>query len=732
MPEPGVKMRKITVKIEFVVCVCLAGDKGVYPLFIEKLYPFGTVPVPATCAGTCDLCHSLTTGNGGENKWMDVSDDDDGAEAAVSKKAVAESGREGGDGGDVVMEDAEVLTKEVAGGEAQGERPKLTKEEKKAKKKAKKAKKKAEKAIEGEVQDERPELTEEQKREKKLRKEEKRERKRLKEEARKNVPVEEEAGGVEGAEVREGEEAKNKTGGGATHEEEVVRDAEEKEREEAERLERRRRKKAERRQKEKERLIERERLAQEKKEKEEREREAKEKEREAKEKEREKKEKEREAKEREAKEKKAKEREEKEKEAKAKEAKAKEAKVKEAKAKEAKAKEEKAKEEKAKRAKEEKGERRKAISMGKKKATSSDDDDSSSLDSEVADIEYKREEGEDDEDDDEGEGDDELDDDDDNDGVSANKHKSGKKKTTTTKTKDEYKGHMDINNIGWKGSLTEQQEAIRLYKKYLRVHALLLPPLDYDNISEEDLEAYTAAGSLAIQIFAHAKKPTESVPLPPKFRQALRDVQGLLPASASTSRTLTLHILVTNKKNIWCMYHWPRAKRKNVVRKKPVGFKVTGFAAPSDPGQLSCGCATDTACMEFIIYKTWIAVDKDGNRERVALFEPRAREFIIQNLFAWSRFKLDDLFNDSGLGWDDLQLLKIRRVQRDNHQQVIWDVKDRLHQKQVSFEDSDVEEGEYCLDSERNHLTFAIIIQTTLVKDDSEHGDPSHHVTNRA
>ncbi|TFK63214.1 hypothetical protein BDN72DRAFT_964062 [Pluteus cervinus] len=576
---------------------------------------------------------ACTTSRAPESKWTDVSDDDEVDLGGVSKgkstvAGVKRKAEDHGRGADA---------REVVVDMGEDEEAKKARKKARRKEKRQRSKEKTGSGLEN-VEQGKPELTPEEKQAKKLRRQEKKERRRLREEA-----MEKEA------RAREEQEAR-------LREQEESRAREKEERRKKKKEERRQREEEEhrRREKEEEEHRQREKLAQEQKAREKAKRE-------------------------------------------------KEEKVK-------RAKEEKAKreaEEKAKREAEEKAKRTMTTSTsglrvsddegdagkvgrvvpkskGKKKATSSDDDSSSGSSG------FEASKGLGDGDDDSDDGDDESDELDDS---GTRRREQLKKKTATKKTtKSEYKGHIDINDIKWKGSLEEQQESLLLYKKYLDVHALLLPALNYEKVSNKDFDAYAEAGRLAIKVFARAQDPTESVPLPPKFRKALRDIQDFLPACSTTSRTLTLHILITSKKNTWCMYHWPRPKR-NTIRKKPVGFKITGFADTNDA--LSCGCATDTACLEFIIYKRWLAVNRNGDKERVTLFEPRAREFILQNLKSWSLFRLDDLYNDTGFGWDDLQILKIRRTQRDNHQRTINEVKERLRKRKVSFEDSDSEEGGY-------------------------------------
>ena len=108
----------------------------------------------------------------------------------------------------------------------------------------------------------------------------------------------------------------------------------------------------------------------------------------------------------------------------------------------------------------------------------------------------------------------------------------------------------------------------------------------------------------------------------------------------------------------------------------------------------SMTAATTAVATFLIIYKTWCA-KKRTHRELFDLIDIRTREFVLQNLLAWSQLTLDDLFNPFGKGWTGLHLLKMRRVQRDRFQRIIDNTKAALRKKGTRIEDSDHEEGGY-------------------------------------
>ncbi|KAG5633507.1 hypothetical protein H0H81_007238 [Sphagnurus paluster] len=95
-------------------------------------------------------------------------------------------------------------------------------------------------------------------------------------------------------------------------------------------------------------------------------------------------------------------------------------------------------------------------------------------------------------------------------------------------------------------------------------------------------------------------QPETRVQLPPGLRKMIREVRGVAPNAATTTRELALHILTSSHLNTKCLHHGfdRRAKPSSTV-----------IGNQSDPatlaaGLLNCGCNEEDALWDFFFWKT--------------------------------------------------------------------------------------------------------------------------------
>jgi hypothetical protein len=164
----------------------------------------------------------------------------------------------------------------------------------------------------------------------------------------------------------------------------------------------------------------------------------------------------------------------------------------------------------------------------------------------------------------------------------------------------------------------------------------------------------------------------EKAMLPFDMRKRIHLVSGFCPCAATTTRSLALHCLTTNRGNILCLYHQKlnKAGRSSDEGQKLQGgkqakfkFQVTGVPymrriadrnqppLATVPGFLHCGCAEDDALLDFWWFKTGkITSPINGITEGwlTDLLEPRSRA-IMANIFREvSGVCIDSLYSEIG------------------------------------------------------------------------------------
>ena len=155
---------------------------------------------------------------------------------------------------------------------------------------------------------------------------------------------------------------------------------------------------------------------------------------------------------------------------------------------------------------------------------------------------------------------------------------------------------------------------------------------------------------------------TKKKPLPFHIRRLIRDVQEFLPAAATVSRELSLHILSTNRNNSICVFHQHRRHtkisdgvipgQKHILRGVPYSRIVgsaKGESQPPPEGFLHCGCSIDVALLDFFWWKTWVLRSarqdlpvSEGMGEEV--IAPRVRAFFAQGFTEATGLTIDELY----------------------------------------------------------------------------------------
>jgi len=144
-------------------------------------------------------------------------------------------------------------------------------------------------------------------------------------------------------------------------------------------------------------------------------------------------------------------------------------------------------------------------------------------------------------------------------------------------------------------------------------------------------------------------------------RSAIRTHQALAPAAATTTRSLALKVLTTNRRNVLCPYHQEMDK-KGVTDSK---YLVNGVPLPRliaekkkeansaehrkrlEDGFLHCGCPMDAALWDFFFWKslTLTATIKDKEvTEHVSRWTPRDRAFFFKLFKQYTFLQVDDLY----------------------------------------------------------------------------------------
>ncbi|KAF8329673.1 hypothetical protein F5887DRAFT_1082293 [Amanita rubescens] len=164
-------------------------------------------------------------------------------------------------------------------------------------------------------------------------------------------------------------------------------------------------------------------------------------------------------------------------------------------------------------------------------------------------------------------------------------------------------------------------------------------------------------------------------------RSAIRTHQTLAPTAATTSRSLALDILTTNRGNILCPYHQEVDKRgttdsKYLVNGVPWPRMIadTKKAAESaehkqrlKEGGLHCGCPMDAALWDFFFWKslTLTATINDKEvTEPVSRWTPRDRDFILKIFEQYTFLKMNDLYTGNRSPEEQEERMALIQAQR--------------------------------------------------------------------
>ena len=150
-------------------------------------------------------------------------------------------------------------------------------------------------------------------------------------------------------------------------------------------------------------------------------------------------------------------------------------------------------------------------------------------------------------------------------------------------------------------------------------------------------------------------------------RTAIRTNQAMVPAAATTTRSLALDILSSTRVNKQCAYHTDSDKHGRIYDKAPGGKYIWNgvpktrlvarkvaegkenpiYQQRLDEGYLHCGCKTDHALLDFYFWKTLTLTGTVNGREvieRVPRWTPRERAFILKIFERYTFLTIDDLY----------------------------------------------------------------------------------------
>lgn len=170
-----------------------------------------------------------------------------------------------------------------------------------------------------------------------------------------------------------------------------------------------------------------------------------------------------------------------------------------------------------------------------------------------------------------------------------------------------------------------------------------------------------------IRTFLQDPSPTAHFTVPDTIRKLIRNRANFMPDVADLHIHISLHLLMSNRLNVQCLYHHqtkralpndadpakgtkvagvPHARK--VVKKQQEAQRLLAKEDPLwvEPGYLGCGCSEYSALLELIWWKrgsitspTTGAVDAGG-----ALLDPRQRAFVIDEWHRRTGLRLDDLY----------------------------------------------------------------------------------------
>ncbi|KAF8332477.1 hypothetical protein F5887DRAFT_1080869 [Amanita rubescens] len=164
-------------------------------------------------------------------------------------------------------------------------------------------------------------------------------------------------------------------------------------------------------------------------------------------------------------------------------------------------------------------------------------------------------------------------------------------------------------------------------------------------------------------------------------RSAIRTHQALAPTAATTSRSLALNVLTTNRRNVLCPYH-QEVDKKGITDSK---YLVNGVPLPrmiaetkkdaNSPEHrkrledrfLHCGCPMDAVLWDFFFWKslTLTATINDKEvTEPVSRWTPRDRAFILKIFEEYTFLNVNDLYTGNRSPEEHKERLALIQAQR--------------------------------------------------------------------
>ncbi|TFK58828.1 hypothetical protein BDN72DRAFT_677777 [Pluteus cervinus] len=231
----------------------------------------------------------------------------------------------------------------------------------------------------------------------------------------------------------------------------------------------------------------------------------------------------------------------------------------------------------------------------------------------------------------------------------------------------EYKGWpKNPDAIPWKTNLPDEKGIKNLYRVFVNVGlGFLRKKYDRRTITMVEKAEYQRFGRQAIKIFAAAKNPLVDVPLPRSFRIAIHKNQEIAPNAATTSITLSNHVLSSGP-TTRCPSDWERNPRIGYKSADERNFGVHGKYGREKAGSLTCDCSSAAAIWELFTWKIWLGKQGD-DIEPMPFLSPRHREFVSQNTLDLSLLTMEDIFLETGGNWRQLShqiTLRKRQLRR--------------------------------------------------------------------
>ena len=167
----------------------------------------------------------------------------------------------------------------------------------------------------------------------------------------------------------------------------------------------------------------------------------------------------------------------------------------------------------------------------------------------------------------------------------------------------------------------------------------------------------------------------------PKFRKAMRSIQGFLPEESLRSKAVATVCHLTIQSNLVCRYHICHQKRKEfdncgAYLVEGVAYRPS-YGTKRDPvkpkeGYMNCGCLIDDVLYDFFFWKSWSVSstrrDLAGRTETMKsdVFKPRVRSFIIQLFKDTTMLTTNDLYGRAKVSREykeaTWRILSIRRL----------------------------------------------------------------------